>query len=99
MPSFGIWLHVDLVRTDVSEERIATIFYPEDGNHTFLRKVGSHKSNTASHPRKRNSSDCCFIHRYFFPLSPELTGVIWKQLLGKQPSSRNFEDSVFETFR
>jgi hypothetical protein len=37
---------VALVRTYVSEERKAN----------FLRKVGSYKSHTASHPRRQHSS-------------------------------------------
>jgi hypothetical protein len=89
MSSSGTWRCVDLVRTDVSEERIASIFkveksvskepawasgtrlqttcscwllavryfYPEVGGDTFLRNVGSHKIYTASHSRKRHSSD------------------------------------------
>jgi hypothetical protein len=66
-----MWRHVDLVRTDVSEEHIAPIFrveksrseepawaggYPEDGGDMFFRNVGSHKIFTAPHPRRRHSS-------------------------------------------
>jgi hypothetical protein len=90
MPSAGMWGRVDFVWTDVSEERIASIFrveksvseepawagggtlptsatcshwfhargfyYPEDGDDTFLRNVGSHKLYMAKHPRRRHSS-------------------------------------------
>jgi hypothetical protein len=53
-PSSGILCRVLLVRTDVSEERVASIFrvggkdkrnspYPEDGGDTFLRNVGSNQ--------------------------------------------------------
>jgi hypothetical protein len=31
-------------------------FYPEDGDDTFLRNVGSHKIYMAPHPRRRHSS-------------------------------------------
>jgi hypothetical protein len=31
-------------------------FYPEDGDDTFLRNVGSHKIYTVPHPRRRHSS-------------------------------------------
>jgi hypothetical protein len=71
MPFSGMWRHVDLVWTDVSEERIASIFRveksardepawaggcPEDGGNTFLQNVGSQKNYKAPHPRKRHSS-------------------------------------------
>jgi hypothetical protein len=75
MLSSGMWWSVDIVWTDVSEERIASIlrveksaatcsrwflapgfFYPEDGGDTFLRNVGSYKTYTAPHPRRRHSS-------------------------------------------
>jgi hypothetical protein len=32
------------------------LLYPEDGNDTFLRNVGSHKTHTVPHPRGRHSS-------------------------------------------
>jgi hypothetical protein len=66
-----MWRRVDLVSTDVSKERIASIFRiekltrtqreqvaadPEDGGDTFLRNVGSHKIYTAPHPKRRHSS-------------------------------------------
>jgi hypothetical protein len=41
-----MWHRVEVVLTDLSEERIASIFrvegkfYTEDGGDTFLRKVG-----------------------------------------------------------
>jgi hypothetical protein len=71
MPSSGMWRCVHLVWTDVSEERIGSIFrvekfshllargflYPEDRGDTFLRNVGSHKIYTAPHPRRRHSSN------------------------------------------
>jgi hypothetical protein len=48
----GILLRVAIVRTDVSEERIASIIrvvtcYPDDGGAKFLRNVDSYKSHTA----------------------------------------------------
>jgi hypothetical protein len=43
-----------LVRTDVSEERIASIFRAgEDGGDTFLRNVGFNQKYTVQNPRKR----------------------------------------------
>jgi hypothetical protein len=67
-----MWRRVDLVWTDVSEERMTSIFrvlqspvhaglsrgffYPEDGGDTFLRNVGSHKVYTAPRPGRRHSS-------------------------------------------
>jgi hypothetical protein len=53
--SSGMWRRVDLVGTDVSEKRIASIFKVEDWD-TFLRNVGSHKFYRAPHPRRRHSS-------------------------------------------
>jgi hypothetical protein len=56
MSSFEAWLRVALIRTDVSEERIAYIIRvlridescrPDGGGDTFLRNVGSFKSHTA----------------------------------------------------
>jgi hypothetical protein len=56
------------VRTEVSEEIVASIirverfskladfFHLDDGGDTFLRNVCSYKSRTASHPRRRHSS-------------------------------------------
>jgi hypothetical protein len=53
MPSSGVWRKVGDVRTDVSEERIASIIkvskigelgtsgHPDDGGHRLLRNVGS----------------------------------------------------------
>jgi hypothetical protein len=67
-----MWRRVDLVGTDVSEEFIVSIHrveksaseepawaaadYPEDGEDTFLRNVGSHKIYTAPYPRRWHSS-------------------------------------------
>jgi hypothetical protein len=66
MPSSGMWRRVEPVKlTDVSEERIASIFRVEnprarnqpDGAERFLCNVGSfHKIYTASHPRIRHFS-------------------------------------------
>jgi hypothetical protein len=62
-----MWHCVVLVRTDVLEERITSIFrvgesclhwffacgffYPEVGGDTFLRNIALYKSYTAPHPR------------------------------------------------
>jgi hypothetical protein len=40
--------------TSVSKWLQIGFFYPEDGDDTFLRKVGSHKIYTAPHPRRRH---------------------------------------------
>jgi hypothetical protein len=65
MLSSGMWHCIDLVWSDISEERITTcsrwflfhgFFYPEDGGDTFLRNVGSYKIYTAPHPRGLHSS-------------------------------------------
>jgi hypothetical protein len=71
MSSSEMWRRVGLVKTDVSEGRIACIFMagksasriffargffcPEDGD-MFLRNVGSYKTHTSPHPRRRHSS-------------------------------------------
>jgi hypothetical protein len=64
-----MWRRVDLVKTDISEECVASIFrvekfereksnffYPEDRSDMFLRNVGSYKIRTLPHPRRRHSS-------------------------------------------
>jgi hypothetical protein len=61
-----MWRRVVLVRTDVSEERITSIFragesrreYSEQvaATATFLRNVGSNQDYTAPDPRRRLSS-------------------------------------------
>jgi hypothetical protein len=62
-----MWRRVDLVWTDVSEERIAAatcsrwflaygFFYREDRGDTFLRNVVSHKIYPATHSRRRHST-------------------------------------------
>jgi hypothetical protein len=62
-PSSGMLRHVVLGRTDVSEERSVSIIrmsiIGELGSNvsaTLLRSVGSSRSHTASHPRRRHSS-------------------------------------------
>jgi hypothetical protein len=78
MPS-RLWRRVALVRADVSEECSvlqllvtanvvprSLIFYPDDGGGTFLLKVGSYKSHTASHSRRRHSSQ----HFLFYTSRP-----------------------------
>jgi hypothetical protein len=50
MASSGMLRRVALVRTDVSEELSASITdscHPDDGDTTFLRKVGSYKNHKA----------------------------------------------------
>jgi hypothetical protein len=43
--------------TDVSEERAAYIFYPEDGDSTFLSNTGKYLPGyRPSHPRRQPSS-------------------------------------------
>jgi hypothetical protein len=62
-----MWRRVVLVRTNISEHAsipsycqhffwLADSLHLDDGGYTFLRNVGSYKSHTVSHPRKRNSS-------------------------------------------
>jgi hypothetical protein len=55
MLSSGMWRHVDLVWTNVSEECIVSIC-PEYGGNTFVRNVSSHKIYMAPHPRRQHSS-------------------------------------------
>jgi hypothetical protein len=76
MSSSGMWSCVDHVWTNVSEERMASIFrvenprarnqhgcfYTEDGCDTFVRSFGSHKIYTAPHPRRRHSSCEIWVH-------------------------------------
>jgi hypothetical protein len=71
MSSSGMLRRMALVKTDVSEERIASIIKvtrigelgtlvvtsdPDDGGAKFLPNVGSYKSHTAQHPRRHHSS-------------------------------------------
>jgi hypothetical protein len=66
MQSFGIWRSVGLVKTDVSEERIASIFRVDKicareekvlgGGDTFFRNVGFYKTHAAPHPIRWHSS-------------------------------------------
>jgi hypothetical protein len=50
-------------------------FYPEDGGDTFLRNVGSHKTYTAPHPRRRRSP-------HFLDL-----GISWRWVISVTPMS------------
>jgi hypothetical protein len=53
MQSSAIWRHIGLVRTSVLEERVSASgsFYPKvEGD------ASSHKTHTASHPRRRHFS-------------------------------------------
>jgi hypothetical protein len=43
-------------REQMAADSLADFFYPEDGGDTFLQNVGSHKTHTAPHPRRRHSS-------------------------------------------
>jgi hypothetical protein len=48
---------VALLRTDILEERIASILHslhPDDGGDKILRNAGSNKSHTVTHPRRRH---------------------------------------------
>jgi hypothetical protein len=72
MVSSGMLRHVALVRTDVSEVLSTSIIrvtrigelgttladscHPDDGGTKFLQNIGSYKSHTAQHPRRRHSS-------------------------------------------
>jgi hypothetical protein len=71
MPSSGMLHHMALVKTDVSQERSASIIrvtrigeletlavnvIPDDGGAMFLRNIGSYKSHMAQHPRRQHSS-------------------------------------------
>jgi hypothetical protein len=52
---------MDIVRTDISEERVGSIFWvyffhPEYGGDTFHRSIGSYKIHTAPNPRTQHSS-------------------------------------------
>jgi hypothetical protein len=82
IPSSKMWLQVAVVRTDVSEERIAsiirveriselgTISHTDDGGDTFPRNVGSNKTRMASCPRRRHFSihkPLLTVHRYGIP--------------------------------
>jgi hypothetical protein len=73
----AVFCGVALVRSDVSEESIATIikvkiindvgttdsFRPDGENDMFLRNVGPYKSHVASHHRRRHSSYLlCTLH-------------------------------------
>jgi hypothetical protein len=68
MQSSVMWRPVDLVRTDVSEEYVASIFKADriselgtklalvSRQDIFSRNVGSNKNHTAPGPRRRHSS-------------------------------------------
>jgi hypothetical protein len=53
MPSSGMWRHVNLVKANVSEGRVA--FWHEDGGDTFLRNGGFYKTQTALHRREHRT--------------------------------------------
>jgi hypothetical protein len=59
MPSCGMWHREGLVRTDVSEERVASILGKKKSQARKVSgvcwHVGSYKIHTASHPRRRHS--------------------------------------------
>jgi hypothetical protein len=59
-----VWLQLLLAANVVPS---SLIFHPDDGSDTFLRNVGSYKSHTVSHPRRRYSS----IIRWFVPGSSD----------------------------
>jgi hypothetical protein len=81
--SSGIWCRVVVVRPDVSEERIASIFRagesrreyserftcPEYGGDTFLRNVGSNHNYTAPDPRRR-------LFSYTSPWKPKILHTV-----------------------
>jgi hypothetical protein len=54
---------VALVRTDVSEDGIASIIRATIIGDTFLRNVGSYKSHMASLPRRRHLSYFTTVQR------------------------------------
>jgi hypothetical protein len=74
--AFGMWRRVGRVRTDVSQELVASIlkvermreietmldsFHPEDRGHTFFRNVRFSKTHTALDPRRRHSAVSLFV--------------------------------------
>jgi hypothetical protein len=62
-------------------------------SNTFLRNVGSHKSHTASHPRKRHSSRMSTFNAVLFtsetPIWAVVTRVRWAVWHHAGPSSTN----------
>jgi hypothetical protein len=68
-----MWRCVGVVRTDGSEERVASIFltrvyifYPEDGGDTFLRNVGFTRPHTVPQPQKAAFFEVIVIHKVLF---------------------------------
>jgi hypothetical protein len=62
-----MWRRVGLVWTDVSEERIISIFRveksaSEESADMFLRNVSSYKTYTAPYPRRRHSNTLGLIY-------------------------------------
>jgi hypothetical protein len=57
MPPSGMLRCVALVRTDVHCASVTSYScHADDEGDKFLRDVGSYKSHTVSHPRRRHSS-------------------------------------------
>jgi hypothetical protein len=72
-------------------------FYPEDGDDTFIRNVGSHNIYTAPQPRRRHSSNHIYIWRqiYFcihnFPLCDGCIMIVYSliRIVDLWPLGRN----------
>jgi hypothetical protein len=79
------------------------IVYPEDGGDTSLRNVGSHKSYTAPHPRRRHSSQNLLCLLAYVACSSTLKMEVvrpFEALLNCQTARSNIaEGSTVHSFR
>jgi hypothetical protein len=101
----GMYHRMAVVRTDVSEKRIASC--PEDGGDTSLRNVGSNHNHTVLHHRRRYSSNmipssgkvyncCVFLHegycRHVFFL---VENAVTKALQNKEEEEEAIKEASY----
>jgi hypothetical protein len=92
MPSSGMLRHVALLRTDVSEKRIASIIclarigelgttlaVNKQLKHTAIQNIASYKSHTAQHLTRRHS---------FIVTAVKPSNLTWLLLVGNIPNPR-----------
>jgi hypothetical protein len=67
MPSSGMWRRVGLVRTDVSEERVASIFRVERYSRRYILEHGILHSHRCENLKSRNTCSSLCIFKATFP--------------------------------
>jgi hypothetical protein len=85
MPSFGMWRHLGLLKTDVSEERVASNFRAEEITDTFFARVifstlkmeatRSYETSVIKRPTRRHIPEDGILNNYCF-------GAISENLIG-----------------